>query len=197
MSVANLYFIPLCFLFTTVSIVVIACFLKFQSLRKYRRKLNWLIYASIIFIVGFLAYQIYDQSLGIPIVRYTLEGDEPFLANQVSPLKVTIESLSGREMNFHLVIAATNASLIADGQSSIQVNSTAIKIPVSLRSLHEEADVSVHFRMNGDVSGCAFNTAIESVKPRPIVTSSIEGAVSVWNSQTGRYTLEGIYGPSV
>jgi hypothetical protein len=197
MSVANLYFIPLCFLFTIVSIVVIACFLKFQSLRKYRRKRNWLIYTSIILLIAFLVYQTYDQSLGPPIVRYTLEGSEPFLPNQVSPLQITVESLSRREMNFNLVIAAANASLIADSQSSIQVNRTAIKIPVFLRSLHQEVAVTVHFQMDGNVSGCAFHTALEPVKPRPIVTSSIEGAVSVWNNHTGKYTLEGIYGSSV
>lgn len=197
MSVANLYFIPLCLLFIIASIVILTCFLKFQSLRKYRKKRNWLVYASIVLVVGLLAYQTYAQSLGPSIVRYTLEGGEPFLANQVNPLEVIVESLSQREMTFNLVITAANASLIADGQSSIQVNNTAIKIPVSLNGLHEKATAIVHFRMYEDASGCLFKTAVESSKSRPLVTGSIEGAVSIWNNHTGKYTLQGIHGPSI
>lgn len=143
-----------------------------------------------------IAYQINEQLLGTPMVRYSIAG-KPFTANQVSPLEVKVESLSNRETNFNLIITAANASLIADGQNSIQVNSTAIKIPISLHKIHEELSFKVHFQMDKNTTGCAFDTAIEPAKSRPLVTSSIEGAKSVYNNQTKKYSLEAIYGPSI
>lgn len=196
MSVANLYFVPLCFLLVVISIVIISCFLKFGSLRNYRRKQNWLIYAIILLTVGLLAFQINEQLLGAPMVHIGFEA-KPFYANQLSSFEVTVESLSRRETSFNLIIAAVNASLIADSQGCIQVNATAIKIPIQHRVIHEEVDAKVFFRMDENVSGCAFNTEIEPVKSRPFVSNSLEGAISIWDNNTHRYTLKGIYGPYI
>jgi hypothetical protein len=196
MSIANLCFVPCVVLLSAISIIVLLCFLKFKSLRKYRRRRNWFVYAFIALTIYTLAYQIYDQSLGFSIIRYSLES-EPFFANQASPLEFTVESLGRRETSFNLIITVTNASLSADNPGIIHLNRTAIKIPLNFQNAHEMVTITVHFQMDDNVAGCAFNTAVEPIKSRPTVTGSIEGAISVWNDKTGKYTLHGIYGPSV
>lgn len=195
MSIASLYFLPSIVLLIVLLITVPICFLKFSSLRKCRRKRTLLVYTVLALMLSLLAYGTYDQFVGPAIVSYSLEG-EPFFANRVNSIEVSVENLSMRETNFYLVVKATNASLIADGQESIQINRTAVKIPFTLQGMNEKVIKSVSFRMDENVTGCIFYPTIEQTNYRPIVTGSTLQLESVQNNQ-GRFTLNAIPGPIV
>jgi hypothetical protein len=193
MSMASLYFLPSVVLLIVLLITIPICFLMFSSLRKYRRKRNLLVYTVLALMLSLLAFEAYDQFVGPAIVSITLAG-EPFFANRVNPIEVTVENLAGRETSFYLVLKSTNATLVADSPDIIQLNSTAVKIPFNLHSLHEEVTKTVHFQMDDTVTGCIFYPSIERSNHGPIITGGTDRAESVWNNRTGRYTLNLIPG---
>jgi hypothetical protein len=193
MSMASLYFLPSVVLLIVLLITVPLCFLRFLSLRKYRRKRNLLVYIILVLMLSLLAFEAYDQFVGPAMVSITLAG-EPFFANRVNPIEVTVENLAGRETSFYLVLNSANATLTADSLEIIQLNSTAVKIPFNLHSLHEDVTKTVHFQMDNNVTGCIFYQSIERSNHGTIVTGGTDRAESVWNNRTGRYTLNPIPG---
>ena len=196
MSMASLYFLPSIVLLIVLLIAVPVCFLLFSSLRQYRRKRNLLVYTVLALMLSLLAFEAYDQFVGTAIVSYSLAG-EPFFANRVNPIEVTVENLAGRETSFYLVLNSTNATLTADSPDIIQLNNTTVKIFFNLHSLHEEVTKTVRFQMADNVTGCIFYPSIERTNNTPIVTGGTDRAESVWNNRTGRYTLNPIMGPVI
>ncbi len=195
MSIAN-YFIPYAVHLTIILVVILICFLKFQSLRKYRRKRNLLVYAVLAILVGLLAYETYNQFLGPAIVSYSVVGGNQFYAGQVNQFTVSCENLGMRETSFYLVLNSENASLLAENQQDyIQVNSTSIKIPFTLHSLHEKTTATVFFSINENVTSCAFYPNIERANYSPIVTGSTLRAECIWNAETNSYNLTVKPGP--
>ncbi len=196
MSIANLYFVPYVILFIALTVIVLICFLKFPSLRKYRKKRNITAYFVLAIIFSLLAYETYDVSLGPAVISYQIGSDKQIYAEQVNQLVVSCESLSMRETSFYLVLESTNASLIADSQDGIQINSSSIKIPFTLNSLQKEVNKTVSFRIYANVTRCEFYPSIEQLDQKPIVTDSTIRAECVFNNETNTYLLNAILGPS-
>jgi len=191
-----IYFIPYVIHLFVALIIVTICFLKFKSLRKFRRKRNILLYVILALTLSAFAYKTYDEFLGPTIVTFSL-ASEPFFANRVNPIEVTVENLGMRQKSFFLVLKSINATLTANSPDIIQLNNTSIKIPFNLHSVHEEMTKTVHFQMDDNVTGCSFYPSIERTNHSPIVTGGTYRAESVWNSRTGRYTLNLIMGPVI
>jgi hypothetical protein len=123
----SIYAYPYIMLLVTCLIVAIVVFWKVPSLRIHRRKRNLLLYVVLLVFMIAFAYQTYDQSMGLPVVSYTLKSEKQFLAGQTTTFDVTCRNL-GRATSFYLTLNAANATLTASGPDYIQVNDTFVKI---------------------------------------------------------------------
>ncbi|MCW3983635.1 MAG: hypothetical protein NWE96_06520 [Candidatus Bathyarchaeota archaeon] len=197
MSIANLYFVPYVILFIALTVIVLVCFLKFPSLRKYQKKRNIAVYFVLAIIFSLLAYETYDVSLGPAVISYKIASEKQIYAGQVNQLVVSCESLSMRETSFYLVLRSTNASLIGDSPDGIQINSNSIKIPFTLNSLQKEVNKTASFKIDANVTRCEFYSSIEQLDRKTIVTDSTIRAECVFNNRSDTYVLNTILGPSV
>lgn len=167
MSIANLYFVPCIFLITLVSIIILLCFVKFKSLRNIRRRRNWVIYACLI-ILGLLFYQVYYASLGPNEVGFTIQKTQtPIYAGQENQFSVTCTSSGVKQADFYMVIRSLNATLRISDQSYVQVNNTAIKIPLSFHGSGTQTKY-VYFTADANVSSLSFYPSIERLNDSPI-----------------------------
>jgi hypothetical protein len=180
-------------------IVSIILFLKIPSLREIRKKRNLIVYAAFILILGLTVYQAYDLSLGPTVISYNLaKNEKEFYAGQVNKLNISCESLCMRETSFYLVLKSVNATLVVENQQNyIQLNSTAIKMPFTLSSVHETQSKVLSFIIDKNVANFEFYPNIERLKDFPIVTGSTRQVQCAWNSTTNSYIVDIIPGPSV
>ena len=180
-------------------IVSILLFLKVPSLRKIRQKRNLIVYAALVLILGLTVYQAYDISLGPKVISYNVaKSEKEFYAGQVNKLNISCESLCMRETSFYLVLKSVNSSLVVENQQNyIQLNSTAIKIPFTLSSLHEIQSKVVFFTIDKNVANFEFYPNVERLKDFPIVTGSTSQVQCAWNSTTSSYIVDIIPGPYV
>ncbi len=194
---------PYILLFILIMVVALACLLKFSSLRNYRRKRTLLVYGVVALLLSLTAYQAgyigYEASMGAPMmVTYDIEYHRTQLyAGQNSEFTITCENLGRRETSFYLVLNSENASLLANNQRYSQVNSTSIKIPFTLHTLHEKADATVYFRIDENVTGSKFAPSIERMTASPIATGSTAAVECFLNPKTNSYNFTAMPGPCV
>lgn len=191
MTMADIYFPVLLDVHLIVlSVIVVFCFFKFPSLRKYRKKSNLAIYALVALMLGFLAYESYDLHLGPAVVSYMADDEQQFYAGAVNQFIVSCKSSGLRPISFYLVVKSENASLLAnDQQGYVQVNSTEIRIPFNLPSKNAEDSKPVQFTIDENATGFALHPNIEPQTGRFIDVISGFQAYGVWNSISNSYTL--------
>ena len=197
--------IPYIVLFVIITVVALACLVKFSSLRKYRKKRNLLVYGVVALLLSLTGYQsvnvAYQASMGTMMITYDVEFHRaPLYAGQTSQFTVSCEVLGRQETSFYLVLNGENASLTADTQEYVQMNGTAIKIPFTLNSPHQEVTKIVHFKINENVTSCRIQTDTEPIQPSnhgPIVTGATDHIDCILNPRTNSYTFTDSPGPCV
>lgn len=172
MSIANLYFIPCIFLIAIFSIIILLCFIKFKSLRNYRKSRNWVIYASLI-LLGLLFYQAYYASIGPNDVGFSIQKPQtPINEGQENQFSVTCTSRGIKQVDFYMVLRSDNATLNIDAQLGyVQVNNTAIKIPFSFQG-DDIQTKPVYFTADANVSSISFYPTVERINNSPMVVWS-------------------------
>lgn len=169
MSIANLYFVPCIFLIALISIIILLCFIKFKSLRRIRRRRNWVIYACLI-LLGLLFYQAYYASLGPNDVSFSIQAPQtPIYGGQQNQFSITCTSSGVKQADFYMVIRSNNATLYVNDQPGyIQTNSTAVKIPFSFQGGGTQTK-PIYFTADKNVSSLAFYPSIEPINSSPMV----------------------------
>ncbi len=194
---------PYIVLFALITIVALACLVKFSSLRKYRRKRNLLVYGFIALLLSLTGYQAaniaHEAYTGPMMVTYDIEyNGNPLYAGQTSQFTVCCENLGKQETSFYLVLNSQNASLLADNhQGYIQTNSTSIKIPFTLHTVHEKVTATVHFRIDENAASSKFYPQIERTGHSPIVTGATATVECFLNAKTNSYNFTAVPGPCV
>lgn len=182
---------PYIILLAICMIVVIVAFWKYTPIRVYRRKRNLLVYVVSILIIGLIAYQAYDVSLGPNYVSFGIEKTEsPIYAGQENQFGVTCYSNGAKEVHFYMVFRCVNATLQISGQQDyIHVNDTAIKIPFSFLGEGEQTK-PVYFTADANVSSLAFYPFIERQKDNPIlVTAGLSEIQCTWDPTTNSFAM--------
>jgi hypothetical protein len=147
-------------------------------------------------LLGVVAYQAYDASLGISIVTYNVNfADNEIVADQTFKLDIVCENLGIRETSFYLILTSTNASLtVGNQQDYIQINDTALKIPFNFvaASIHTKETKSV--LVNIDETASNFRLDFKS----PVIaTGGVIGVEGQWNEITSGYKAWTRPGPCV
>jgi hypothetical protein len=184
------------FLFTIISVVAVSCLIKFRSLRNFRKKQNLLVYSVVLLLLGLIAYQTNDLSLGSPLVtnRVSLTNNK-FQAEKISQLTVTCENLCNRELTCNLTVTAVNVSLtMANQENYVQVDNSTIDIPLhfNIGSIHNEQTKTVLFTIKKDSAN--FQITLDS----PIMTTGgqcrVEGS---WDANTSSYMVWVVQAPAI
>jgi hypothetical protein len=180
-------------------VTVLSCFAFFSSLRVYRRKRNWIIYAFIALLLGSVAFEAYDTSLGTAVVTYSFESAEDrYHAGRTNQFNIVCTSLSQRQTSFDLIVKATNASLLVlSEQGYTQINSTTIKIPFTLSGLHQTQSRNVQFTIDQNVSTFDLRYYVDYQRGGPASTGGTAGVHCVYNSAINAFAITKIFGPSI
>ena len=195
-SIAYVSPFPYIILLAVMLVVIAVCFYRFPSLRSIRKPRNLLAYLIMILLLGSVAYQVYDASLGVSIVTYGVNfGDDEFVVGQVFELEVFCENLGMRETSFCLTLTCINASFtVGSQQNYFQVNNTALKIPFHFvpASIYAKETKPVLVIIDGSASG--FQLDLES----PVIATG--GVIEVqgqWKETANGYAVTTKLGPCV
>jgi hypothetical protein len=188
---------PFPYIILIVVSLAIVCmfFLKFPSLRVYRKKRNLLVYSVLVLVLSLLAYQSYELFLGPTLISYSLDnGEKQFYTGRVNTFSISSSNRGMRTASFTLTIKSANASFTLYSQQTYpQSNSTTIKIPFSFPQDGTEVKL-VQFTIDENVTGFAFYPSIEPQKDNPLVTTYTRQADGEWNGATSSYTLNALPG---
>jgi hypothetical protein len=196
MSITPVPTFPFLILFAAISIAAMACLIKFRSLRNFRKKRNIAVYAIVLLLLGLIGYQVYDWSLGSPLItnRVSLTNNK-FQAEKIIELSMTSQNLCNRELTFNLTVSGVNASLTMGNQEDyVQVDSSTIKIPFHFNrgSIDSDQIKTVLFTINKDCTG--FKIDLSS----PVTTTGgqcrVEGS---WDATTSSYTVWTVQAPAL
>jgi|GEM_PF-2008482 hypothetical protein len=152
------------------SLVLAVVFLKYPSIKAYRRKRNLLAYAAMITVLGLIAYQAYYISLGPNYVSFSIQKTQnPIYSGQQNQFSVTCNSDGAKTVDFYMVIVGANATLQANSlQGYIQPNDTEIKIPFSFHGSGTQTK-QVYFTADANVSSLTFYPSFEGINGSPMV----------------------------
>lgn len=183
--------VPYILLFFVCLFAFLICIIKFRSLRIYHRKRNLLVYGVFALILILIVHQANEVSLGPSYISYGIKKTQtPIYALEQNQFGVTIYCDGGKEAIFYMVLKSANATLQVDGQTDyIQVNDTAVKIPVSFQGSGEQTK-PVYFTVNANVSTVEFYPSIERESDSSMmVTTWLSEIRCVLDPATGKYAM--------
>jgi hypothetical protein len=172
-------------------LVVVAVFLKFPSIKVYRRKRNLLAYAVLFIVLSLLAYQAYTVSLGPNYVSFSIQKTQtPIFAWQQNQFSVTCTSSGARDIDFYMVIQCSNATLQTGySEGYIQANNTAVKIPFSFHGDGSETK-PVYFTADANASSISFYPSFEDQSGSPFVVEVyLSEFQCVYDAATNSYAM--------
>jgi hypothetical protein len=176
------YAIPYVFLIIIVAIVALALFVKFPSLRNYRRKRSIVVYSALLLVFAVLVFQAYDVGC-ITLVGYRVESETKIHPEAAGQIGLTCSSQGIRSCSFYLILRSVNASFPTQTQLNyIQINETAVKVPFTLSGVFSPTEVTRHlpFEVDENVTGFSFSILPDSWRGCTFVTG--QPSVSyVWN----------------
>jgi hypothetical protein len=166
------------------------------SLRKYRRKRNIVIYATVGIILSLLVVQACEVSLRpalftVHIVDYP--KIPPLKTNQLNQLNLTCTTYLGdRATSFYLVFTGENISFIEKQQDYVLTNTTTIKIPFTTPYGRDMKDVQIKpllFRINENVTSFKMYPLLEQINGQVIMGSGIWDIWGKLNSTEKGYRI--------
>jgi hypothetical protein len=192
MSVAypHAYFIPYIILITVCLVVFVGCLVGVPSLRSYRRKRNIAIYAIFMIVMGLVAFQAYNSSVGPNYISFSiLKTQTPIFTGQQVSYGVTCHCDGVKDANFYMVIKSANATLnAADQQGYIQVNGTCIKVPFSFHGGGDQTK-PIYFTADVNVSSIAFYPRVERGEGDYVVAVVLTEIQCIWNPATECFAM--------
>jgi len=191
---ANFLWFPITIFLVIFLAITLFTFIKFGSLRNYRKKRNWLFYAFIILVAVLAAYFASEDLIGPAIISYETDVDgNTFYADQINKFDITCTNNGMRATDFNFVIRAVNASLIIESsQDCDQINNTLVKIPFTLQTPKETQNLTIHFAIDQNTSTCAFYFTTES---QAYIMNSHSQLHFKWNSTSCRFDAYTIFAP--
>jgi hypothetical protein len=184
------------FLFALCAFVFLFVLLTVPSLRKYRRKRNLIIYATVGIILSLLLLQAYEISLRSPVFIVGIENSSeiPTLkADQVNQINFTCTTYCGdKTAGFYLVFKGVNISFIGNQQNYVQTDTTTIKIPFTAPYGRDIEIVQIKpllFQINENATRFELNPSIEQISGFVIWVSAYWNIWGNYNSTDESYRL--------
>jgi len=188
----KVYAIPYIILIIIVSIVALALFARFPSLRNYRRRRSIIFYTVLFLALMSLIFQAYDVG-SRAFVGYRVESDVRFYPETTNQLNLTCSSDGDRSCSFYMVIRSVNASFPAQTQPNyVQVNSTLIKVHFTLSESwfsKSKATESLLFNIDKNVTGFSFAILPDSWSKGCLFVSGQAFVSYIWNGTENCYML--------
>jgi hypothetical protein len=182
--------IPYIILIIILAFFALASFMKFPSLRNYRRKRNIVVYPALLLVFALLAFQAYDVS-SVALVGYRVESHFSFDLEATKHVGLTCSS-QGRSCSFYLILKSDNASFpTLTEQNYLHINDTAVKVPFTISGLFSPTEVTkyVFFEIDENVTGFSFSILPESWSSRALFVSGQPSVSYVWNGTENCFML--------
>jgi hypothetical protein len=188
--------IPYILLFLIVLIIAIVLFVKFPSLRKYRKTRNILFYFLVAVALVLTLFQAYEAPRRT-VYEYFIYGFPNYDPGRTNQFNLTCQNLESTPASFYMVINSVNASFPTHPQLTyIPVNSTAIKVlfTVSENTSPLAKDTEpIFFYIDENVTGFSFTTNPQTVTATLFSAGGIYGVDYVWNGLENYYELSQLY----
>ena len=190
--------IPYILLFLVVSIIAIALFAVFPSLRKYRRRRNILVYFLVTVALVLILYQAYEVPKRTVYTYYINDFNFPnYFPERINQFNLTCENLESKPASFYMVINGVNVSFPAQPEETyVPVNSTAIKVlfTVSENTSPMYKDTKpILFSINENVAGFSFTIYPETMSDTLFPAGHTFGMDYVWNGLENYYELSQLH----
>jgi hypothetical protein len=180
----KIYAFPYVIMIMILAIVALTLFIKFPSLKNYRRRRSIIFYTVLFLAFMLLIFQAYDVG-SRALVSYGVEFDVRFYPETTNQLNLTCSSDGGRYCSFYLVVRSVNASFPAQTQPNyVQVNSTVIRVHFTLSEnwfSRSKTTESVLFNIDKNVTGFSFTLRLDSWSKGCLFISGQPFVSYVWN----------------
>ena len=187
----KIYAIPYIILIIILAIFALALFMKFPSLRNYRKKRNIVVYPVLLLIFALLAFQAYDVS-SVALVGYRVESHFNFDPEATKHIGVTCSIQGAKSCSFHLILKSFNASFpTLTEQNYVHISDTAVKVPFTISGLFSPTEVTkyVFFEIDENVTGFSFSILPESWSSMALFVSGQPSVSYVWNETENCFML--------
>lgn len=188
--------IPYILLFLVVLIIAIVLFVKFPSLRIYRKTRNMLFYSLVTAALVLTLFQAYEAPRRT-VYEYYIYGFPNYYPGRTNQFNLTCQNLESAPASFYMVINSVNASFPTQPQLTyIPVNSTAIKVlfTVSENTSPLAEDIEpIFFDIDENVIGFSFTVHPQIVTATLFPAGSIYSVDYVWNGLENYYELSQLY----
>ena len=187
----TIYAIPYVILIIILTIFALASFMKFPSLRNYRRKRSIIAYSALLLIFALLVFQAYNVGC-VAFVGYRIETDVRFDPEAAKPIGLTCSSQCGRSCSFYLILKSVNASFPTLTELNyLHISDTSVKVPFTISGLLSPTEVTkyVFFEIDEDVTGFSFSILPESWSSKVLFVSGQPIVSYVWNETENCFML--------
>ena len=187
----KIYAIPYVILIIILAIFALASFMKFPSLRNYRRKRNIVVYPALLLIFALLVFQAYDVS-SVALISYKIESHFSFDLEAAKNIGVTCSIQGAKSSSFYLVLKSVNASFTTLTELNyLHINDRAVKVPFTISGLFSPTEVTkyVFFEIDKNVTGFSFSILPDSWSSRCLFVSGQPSVSYVWNGTENCFTL--------
>jgi hypothetical protein len=190
--------IPYILLFLIVLVIAIVLFVKFPSLRNYRRKRNIPVYLLVTMVLIVALYQAYEAPRRTVYEYWIADNSFPnYYPGKTNQFNLTCEYLETRPGSFYMVVNSVNVSFPVQPQETyVPVNSTAIKVlftvPENTSPMHKDTK-PIFFIIDENVTGFSFRVYPETVSDTLFPAGYTYGMDYVWNGLENYYELSQPY----
>jgi Ca2+/Na+ antiporter len=195
------------FLFLVVLIIAIVLFVKFPSLRIYRKTRNMLFYFLVAVALVLTLFQAYEASKPYEASRLTVynyyindhNSNFPnYYPDRVNQFNLTCQYLETKPASFYMVVNSVNVSFPAQPQVNVsfQFNSTALKVLFTVSentSSMDEDTRPILFSINENVTGFSFTIYPDFVSDTVFPAEQTFGMDYAWNEMENCYALSNYY----
>ncbi len=201
MAIAGLFTVPLSMVSSLVFampyiiaiiaifIAILVLFVRYPSLRNYRRKRIILIYCVFILVLGLLMFQM-DNVYRRAFVNYSISTSyDKAYVGVVNRVVWSCGCFGGRSASFYLVISSINASFTLHYQRDyVLISNTTVKVPFSLSESSDSEPV--FFIIDDNVTSFSFSASLENRGWGGLeVSSALSSVTFVWNATENYYEL--------
>ena len=187
----TIYAIPYVILIIILTIFALASFMKFPSLRNYRRKRNIVVYSALLLVFALLLFQTYDVS-SVALISYKIEPHFSFDPDAAKHIGVTCSSRGGRSCSYYLILKSVNASFpTLTEQNYLHISDTAVKVPFTISGLFSPTEVTKYlfFEIDKNVTGFSFSILPDSWSSIYMFVSGQQSVSYIWNGTENCFML--------
>lgn len=180
---------------SVVILAFVALLIFLPSMRKYRRKRNIIVYAVALLIIALLIFQINESFNSTrALVSYSFDADLKYYYGTANQFAIICSNFGDKSASFYINCSVVNASLQANHQDYIQVDSSTVKIPFFLEEgglpLSEDKKY-VSFSIDENATGFEFSLWPDELSSSVIVASGTYDIYYTWNTTENCFVHSG------